>query len=272
MRMLTPAHDWSSYDRIVDRYDERWGGRFEAVARQIWTIIRPQSGVRALDIGTGSGIVPRALPAVVTDVGLAVGCDPSLAMLRQAANRVSNLHLISADAAALPFADRTFDVVTASFVLSHVADYSTALAESHRVLRPGGALAVSNWLTVPNPHSSTWSELLSRISPDLAQRALAVVAPSENPLSQDGELENAVRNAGFDLVTRHTLDVATLATPESWIADRELDSGGRLASSLLTPDDWLRFKARAVLVMRQRFGEWFQIDRRALIVTARRPV
>ena len=135
--MLTPAHDWSSYDRIVDRYDERWGGRFEAVARQIWTIIRPQSGVRALDIGTGSGIVPRALPAVVTDVGLAVGCDPSLAMLRQAANRVSNLHLISADAAALPFADRTFDVVTASFVLSHVPDYSTALAESHRVLRPG---------------------------------------------------------------------------------------------------------------------------------------
>jgi ubiquinone/menaquinone biosynthesis C-methylase UbiE len=270
--MNTPVNDWSRYDRIVDRYDERWGGRFEAVARRIWTIIRPQSGVRALDIGTGSGIVPRALQAAVNDVGLAVGCDPSLAMLRQAAKRVSNLHVISADAAALPFADRTFNVVTACFVLSHLPDYGAALAEAYRVLRPGGAIAVSNWLTVPNPHGTAWSELLSEISPDLAQRALAVVAPSEIPLSQDGELENAVRNVGFDSVTPHTLDVVTPATPESWIADRELDSGGRLASSLLAHADWARFKARAILIMRQRFGERFQIARRALIVTGRRSV
>ncbi|MDF1563006.1 MAG: class I SAM-dependent methyltransferase [Deltaproteobacteria bacterium] len=49
------------------------------------------------------------------------------------------------DVCALPFADATFDVVTAFDLLEHVEDDHVALAEIRRVLRPGGALL----LTVP---------------------------------------------------------------------------------------------------------------------------
>ena len=52
------------------------------------------------------------------------------------------------DACRLPFADDTFDHVIASEVLEHVPDDSAALAELHRVLKPGGTLAatVPSWL------------------------------------------------------------------------------------------------------------------------------
>src|SRR5690606_26579542 len=51
---------------------------------------------------------------------------------------------VTADVTALPFADGSCDIVIAMHMLYHVADQEKALAELHRVLKPGGTLAVTN--------------------------------------------------------------------------------------------------------------------------------
>ncbi len=66
-----------------------------------------------------------------------------------------HLRTVRADARHLPFADGEFDVVIAAEVLEHIHEDSAAIAELHRVLRPGGLLAV----TVPRwwPERVCWA-------------------------------------------------------------------------------------------------------------------
>jgi SAM-dependent methyltransferase len=66
-------------------------------------------------------------------------------MVEQARTHQPGVEFAQASADALPFADATFDVVTARHMLYHVPDVSAALKEFRRVLKPGGRfLAVTN--------------------------------------------------------------------------------------------------------------------------------
>jgi SAM-dependent methyltransferase len=81
-----------------------------------------------LDVGCGEGVLSAAVRGAVV-----VGLDRSATMLRAHPGPK-----IRADAASLPFADDVFDAVVAVNVLYHLADPLVAIAEAHRVLRPGG--------------------------------------------------------------------------------------------------------------------------------------
>jgi SAM-dependent methyltransferase len=70
-------------------------------------------------------------------------------MVKEAVERCTPLGFasvdgVTVDAAALPFADQSFDVVVAMHMLYHVHDQERAVAEMSRVLKPGGTLAVTN--------------------------------------------------------------------------------------------------------------------------------
>lgn len=84
--------------------------------------------------------VPDGLHLTLTDL--------SPGMVREAKERCSALPFASlqgkqADVTALPFAEESFDTVIAMHMLYHVADPAAAIAEMHRVLQPGGLLAVT---------------------------------------------------------------------------------------------------------------------------------
>jgi len=97
-----------------------------------------------LDVGTGPGEFPGRLRAQ-GHTGRLVGADLSAGMVEQARAHQSGVEFVQANAAALPFADATFDVVTARHMLYHVPDVTAALKEFRRVLKPGGRfLAVTN--------------------------------------------------------------------------------------------------------------------------------
>ena len=106
-------------------------------------------GDRVLDIGCGpawfwaasQGHFPAGLHLTLA--------DQSEGMVKEAVDRCTPLGFASvtgerADVAALPFADSSFDVVIAMHMLYHVPDQEMALAEMHRVLKPGGTVAVTN--------------------------------------------------------------------------------------------------------------------------------
>lgn len=261
--------DWRSYDEIAERYDQVWSARFEVVARHIWAVVAPKADDWILDIGTGTGIVLKVLAEVAHARCFTVGSDRSAGMLRRARSQVTGVRVLAADAVALPFRGHSFDLVMASFVLSHVPDYPSALAEVLRVLRAGGRFAVSNWAPPSDPYSVTWGEALAgAISKPEVERAMAEVAPWEGHFSQNGALEAVLTRAGFSKVASDALDVESDVTVEQFLDDRELSSAGRLAQHLLGTDGWARFRATTGEMFHTRFGPSFRYCRRALVVTA----
>jgi len=96
------------------------------------------TGSRVLDAGCGPGGYLPAARDVAGATATLVGLDLAIGRLefidRTVASRVGG------DVTALPFPDATFDVVLAMHMLYHVPYIPDAVAEVHRVLRPGGAL------------------------------------------------------------------------------------------------------------------------------------
>lgn len=258
--------DWRSYDHIARRYDDVWGSRFEAVARHIWALIPPPAGAIVLDIGTGTGIVPRSLGARVGQLAGVIGCDRSAGMLSLARAMMPELRVLAAEATALPFGRSIFDVVTASFVLSHLLNYRGGLVEAYRVLKPSGIFVMASWTANTDPYSQAWSELLAEaVSKDRLQEAVAQVAPSEGYFENVENVKTALAEAGFDCVEVHTIALECSFSLELYLADRELSSGGRFGQDALGPDRWGRFVANAREKLRRSFGSHFKYSRGVLI-------
>jgi ubiquinone/menaquinone biosynthesis C-methylase UbiE len=263
---------WRSYDDIAERYDLVWSARFEAVARHIGSLVLPGIGDNVLDVGTGTGIVLRMLAEVSTGAALTVGCDRSAGMLARASEGVPGVQVAAAEATALPFADQSFQLVTASFVLSHIHDYPRALAETFRVLKPSGRVAVSSWAPPSDPYNAAWDECLAGIVDPLeARRAVAEVVPWEEHFSQEGALQAALTCAGFSAAASTAIDVECGSTVDQFVDDRELSSGGRWARHVLGAEGWARARVVARERLRARFGSSLRYHRRAFIVTARKP-
>ncbi len=88
-----------------------------------------------LDIGTGEGQVARYL----SDLGFpVVGVDPVTAQITEAARRAGGPGYVRAPADRLPFPDGSFPAAVACLVYEHIDDVDTAIAETARVLQPGG--------------------------------------------------------------------------------------------------------------------------------------
>jgi arsenite methyltransferase len=101
-------------------------------------------GERVLDVGSGPGLLAAEMAQAVGPAGHITGLDVSDAMIAISQRRsgdldgAGRLSFVKADATALPFPDATFDAATSIQVYEYVTDLPSALAELHRVLRPGG--------------------------------------------------------------------------------------------------------------------------------------
>lgn len=141
---LTVSMVRSAYSRWAPIYDAVfWGptlwGRDMAVARV------NAIGGQVLEVGVGTGM---ALPCYGPSVEV-TGIDISPEMLVKTAERVERQRLKARvtgltvmDAGNLAFADASFDVAVAMYVITAVPDPDAALAEMSRVVRPGGTLII----------------------------------------------------------------------------------------------------------------------------------
>jgi demethylmenaquinone methyltransferase/2-methoxy-6-polyprenyl-1,4-benzoquinol methylase len=136
------------FDQIAGRYEPlnavisgfqepRWRRRLVAATRL-------RTGMRALDVAAGTGVVARDLARVVGPQGRVLGVDISAGMLDRARNHATvlpNLDYVIGDAMALPVEDATFDAATIAFGMRNLPDYGRGFAEMRRAVRPGGIVA-----------------------------------------------------------------------------------------------------------------------------------
>ncbi len=108
------------------------------------TLLPPVHGCTVLDLGCGTGRTTTTL--LDRGATLVVGIDRSRPMLRRAVDGGPRpAHWLQADAAAVPLADGVVDLVVCGLMLGHVEDLRRPIDEMARVLRPGGALVVSDF-------------------------------------------------------------------------------------------------------------------------------
>lgn len=129
------------YDEIATDYDESRGGRerAQAAAAAVGSLAGPPG--LCLDVAGGTGIVSAELAAAGWSV---VVLDQSIGMLHEAGRRLPG-RAVQASATRLPVQDHRLDLVTVIWMLNLVSveTADAVIAESARVLRPGGRLVVT---------------------------------------------------------------------------------------------------------------------------------
>lgn len=135
------------YDRITTLMSLGTGGRYR---RDVLRRIGVRAGSRVLDVACGTGQVSAAARRLVGPGGTVLGVDPSEGMRRVAESR--GVATLAGTAERLPVQDGEFDVVVMGYALRHVSDLVAAFREMHRVLRPGGTVAILE-VTPPPPHA-----------------------------------------------------------------------------------------------------------------------
>ena len=137
------------FDAHHERY-ERWFDKHHAAYISELLALRalvPWEG-RGLEVGVGTGRFAGPL-------GIAVGVDPSNAMLTHAAQR--GVEVVRGVAEALPFPDGFFDHVLIVTTICFVNSPEKMLAEARRVLRRGGKL-VMGFVDRESPLGRTYLE------------------------------------------------------------------------------------------------------------------
>jgi demethylmenaquinone methyltransferase / 2-methoxy-6-polyprenyl-1,4-benzoquinol methylase len=199
---LAPDEVRSMFDRIAPVYDvmnramtmglDRKWRRLTAAA-----VVRP--GDRVLDACCGTGDLALADARAG---GRVTGVDFSMEMLARAERKAPEFQWVQADAAALPFDNGSFEVVTVGFGIRNLADLEAGLAELARVLVPGGRLGcleITRPRGVLRPFFRLWFDGLVPVAGRFLRggAAYSYLPASVRRFPGPEDLADAMRRAGF---------------------------------------------------------------------------
>lgn len=161
---------------------QRWV--YQPPQNEVIAQLRSHGAQRIADIACGTGILATRILAELHPHEV-YGVDMSDGMLAQARARSSAVHWLKAPAERLPFEDGSLDAVVTTSAF-HFFDQPAALREFHRVLAPGGLVAVA---TISPP------------LPKLLRKITGPSGPAHNPSPE--EMRSLFTAAGFRLTAQH---------------------------------------------------------------------
>jgi len=189
--------------------------------RQFVTGCAIRDGQRLLDLAGGTGDIARLARSAGAEVTVA---DINHAMLKVGRSRMDEAGLVKGfdwlqvNAEALPFADRQFDHVTIAFGLRNVTWREKALAEMHRVLKPGGRVHILEFSKVGLPALARlydgWSfQVMPRLGAQIAGDAESYryLAESIRRFPDQETLVGMLETAGFERVSFENLSAGICA-------------------------------------------------------------
>jgi demethylmenaquinone methyltransferase / 2-methoxy-6-polyprenyl-1,4-benzoquinol methylase len=206
------AHRYDLLNHLLSLNVDRWW-RARTVARLKPILNRP--GARVLDLCCGTGDLTLALARHgAADVLGSDFCHPMLT----AARGKGLSRLIEADALQLPFAAASLDLITIAFGFRNFANYRRGLEELHRVLKPGGTLAILEFSTPPNPaFNGLYQWYSTRVLPKIGgllsgdSSAYTYLPESVRKFPDAPQLAAAMRDAGYSNVEFERLTFGIVA-------------------------------------------------------------
>ena len=189
--------------------------------------LAPRRGQHLLDVA-GGDVAFRFL-ARAGEGARATVLDMTASMLEEGRKRAEadrmaeRLDWVVGDAMALPFADNSFDVYTISFGIRNVTRIPDALAEAHRVLRPGGRLMLLEFSQLPNPMLQKAYDLYTfNVIPAMGQAVAGdrdsyqYLVESIRKFPDQDSFAAMIRAAGFEQVRYRNLTMGIAALHSGW--------------------------------------------------------
>jgi SAM-dependent methyltransferase len=227
-------------------------------------------GCDVLDVCTGHGVLALA----ATERGAKVcAIDFSEAMVAAARRNAPSVDCRQGDAQDLPYPDNTFDAVVCGYGILHVPQPDRALAEMHRVLRPGGRVAISVWER-PSP-ANGFGLLLGTVK---AHGRVDVPLPHGPDFFQFGDPEDmkaALAQAEFSDVAATTVAQMLQLKTATGLVNLVLQGGVRIKALLLAQDSAALSAINVAVAegMDQLFrkGDRFQVPMPAILGSGVKP-
>jgi ubiquinone/menaquinone biosynthesis C-methylase UbiE len=175
---------------------------FAPYANDLAQRVAARAPARVLEIAAGTGVVTRAMRAILPGPTHVVASDLNQAMLDTAAaiGTPGPVEWRQADAMALPFDAGSFDVVVCQFGAMFFPDKAQAFAETRRVLRPGGAFLFNAWDRIEeNEFADAVTNALATLFPGDPPRFLARTPHGYHDRTT---IERDLRAGGFSAAAR----------------------------------------------------------------------
>ncbi|KFC75044.1 Ubiquinone/menaquinone biosynthesis methyltransferase [Bosea sp. LC85] len=179
---------------------------FETYAADLADRVAQAKPQRILEIAAGTGALTRAMAARLDGEARFVASDLNQPMLDRAAERLgadARITWQQADALALPFEDRRFDLVACQFGVMFFPDKAQGYKEAYRVLKPGGRYLFN-----------VWDSIAENEFPQVVTEALATMFPTDPPRFMErvphgyhdlDAIRRELAGAGFDAIAIETV-------------------------------------------------------------------
>jgi len=199
------------WDKAATHYERSWQAQLEPAQTALLEMAALAPGESVLDVACGTGLVTFPAAKAVAPEGKVLATDISEEMIATAselarAQGIANCSFRRMDAEELASESGTFGVVLCGLGLMYAPDPERAVAEMHRVLKPGGRAVSAVW---GERRNCGWAEIF----PIVDARVQSEVCPMFFRIGTGDCLECAYAAAGFrDLRTRRfrtTLDYAS---------------------------------------------------------------
>ena len=193
---------WGASYRLIAA--EKWKAKSAAMGRGVTEALveyaRPKPGMQVLDLACGTGEPGISLASRVGPEGRVTALDLSADLLEIADGRarqrgLTNFSTCQSDAHNLPFPENSFDLVACRFGVMFFTDVRNALAEIHRVLKPGGRCCFVAWGPFEQPY---WSSTMGVVHAHVGGTLMSAGGPDMFRFSRPGSLSSELRRAGFD--------------------------------------------------------------------------
>jgi SAM-dependent methyltransferase len=199
-------------------------------------------GQDVLDVGTGSGNV--AVPAAGRGARV-TGADITPELMEMGRERAAEagvaVQWVEGDAAALPFADESFDVVLSVFGCMFAPDHQAAADELLRVCRPGGTIAVCAW--TPEGLNGRLLKLAASVMPPPPPELQSPILWGD-----EAHVRELFEAADVDLALEREMATWDWSSADEWVSFTEENLGPTvMARSALEPTgEWAPMRERLV--------------------------
>lgn len=215
----------SRYEKVVDSELNRfWGWSYARFVDRLIELTPFFDGDLILDVATGTAVIPRRLVEAVRKNFHVIGLDITAAMLRRGKEKIEkaaaggDISLSCGDAMVMPFGPGSFHLVMCGLATHHM-NVPAMLSEMHRVLRPGGRLAMADAGGTP-----LWKNPVLKAAIRVAAFVYFLVVENASRAWAEAAAVSNVRSSAdwqVDLARAGFVDIRIVKLPSrrSWIPD-----------------------------------------------------